>query len=166
MISGINEKPPISVLGVGNILMTDEGLGATIVTELEKEYSFSDDVQLLDGGTMGMELLHYIGDATRILLVDAINYNKEPGTVYKFTHQDLDDYFNASISVHEVGIQDILRIRIMQENPFEEAVVIGAEPESLEIGLELTPTLRAKVPELKKLIIDQLREWGVEVTKK
>lgn len=157
------EKPAITVLGVGNILLTDEGFGATIVTELSQEYDFSDNVQFLDGGTMGMELLHYIGDAEYILLVDAVDGGEAPGTVYEFKHEDLERYFSDYVSVHEVGIQDILRIRAMQDNPFKEAIVIGAEPESLDIGMELSPTLRAVVPEVKERILKQLELWGVEV---
>lgn len=157
------EKPAITVLGVGNILLTDEGFGATIVTELSQEYDFSYNVQFLDGGTMGMELLHYIGDAEYILLVDAVDGGEAPGTVYEFKHEDLERYFSDYVSVHEVGIQDILRIRAMQDNPFKEAIVIGAEPESLDIGMELSPTLRAVVPEVKERILKQLQLWGVEV---
>lgn len=160
------EKPPITVLGVGNILMSDEGLGVRIIEELLAEYNFSNEVQLLDGGTMGMELLHYIGDAEKILLIDAIDGGEPAGTVFEFTHENTDNYFNGNISVHEVGIQDILRIRHMQENPFIEAVVIGAQPLSFEYSLELTPTVRAKVPEIKERVINTLKKWGVEVTKR
>lgn len=159
------EKPPITVLGVGNILLSDEGLGVHIIQELLDEYMFSDNVQLIDGGTMGMELLHYIGDVEQLLLVDAISGGEAPGTIYEFRHKELENYFTDHISVHEVGIQDILRIRHMQDKPFLDAVVMGMEPESLEVGMDVTPTLRVNMETLKDKIIAQLKLWGVEVKK-
>lgn len=160
------DKPPISVLGVGNILLQDEGFGVHVINQLEKEYSFSNSVQLLDGGTMGMELLHYLGDVEYLLLVDAISGGEKAGTIYEFRHEDVTSYFSERISVHEVGIQDILRIRFMQETPFKDVVVIGVEPESLDIGLDLTPVVESTLPNVKKRIIDQLIQWGVEVVPK
>ncbi len=160
------EKPPITVLGVGNILLTDEGFGVQVIETLEKNYTFSDNVQFLDGGTMGMELLHYLGDVQKLLLVDAVHGEGEPGTVYEFRHEELNHYFDSHVSVHEVGIQDILRIRYVQEKPFEDAVVIGAEPLSLDIGLALTEPLQTALQEVVQRVVRQLEAWGVEVSEK
>ena len=160
------EKPPITVLGVGNTLLSDEGFGVHVIEALEQEYVFSNNVQFLDGGTMGMELMHYTGDVKKLLLIDAIHGEGEPGTVYEFRHDELVHYFTDHVSVHEVGIQDILRIRHIQENPFEDAVVMGAEPLSLDIGLEVTEALLPALHEVKLRVVNQLKDWGVEVTKK
>lgn len=157
-------KPPITVMGVGNILLTDEGFGVHVINFLEAQYDFSSEVQLLDGGTMGMELLHYIGDAEYLLLIDAINGGESPGTVYNFKHEAIETYFSECISVHEVGIQDILRIRYMQNEPFKDVAVIGVEPKSLEIGLTLTPVVEAAVPQVVQAVVEQLKQWNVEVT--
>lgn len=161
----VNESN-ITVLGVGNTLLTDEGLGVHVVNELEAEYDFSPPVNIIDGGTMGMELLSYMRNMTKLLLVDAVNGGDVPGTVYEFPHQEMESYFTDHISVHEVGMQDILRIRALQEDPLEDAVVIGVEPESLELGLEVSDTVRAVLPDVKARVIKQLEAWGIEVTKR
>lgn len=158
--------PAITVLGVGNILLTDEGLGVHVVTEMNKEYTCIPPVRFLDGGTMGMEIMAYMEDTEYLLLVDAIHGDGEPGTVYEFHHEELENYFTDHVSVHEVGIQDILRIRALQEEPFRSAVVIGVEPLSLEVGLEVSPVVQAALPEVKQRIIERLKTWQVEVQKK
>lgn len=156
----------IVVLGVGNILLTDEGLGVHVVKELKENYNFTPEISLIDGGTMGMELLTYMRGMKRILLIDAINGGEAPGTVYEFPHRELEQYFTEHISVHEVGMQDILRIRAIQENPLEDAVVIGVEPESLEIGFEPSAPVQAVLPEVKERVLRVLRNWGVQVEPK
>lgn len=154
----------IILLGVGNILLTDEGLGVHVVNEIRKEYTFSPAISIIDGGTMGMELLSYMRGMKKLLLVDAVNGGEAPGTIYEFPHKDMETYFTDHISVHEVGMQDILRIRTLQEDPLEDAMVIGVEPESLDIGLEVTDIVKKALPGVKQRIIDVLKQWGVEVT--
>ena len=161
----VNESN-ITVLGVGNILLTDEGLGVHVVNELDAEYEFTPPVNIIDGGTMGMELLTYMRGMTKLLSVDAINSGDAPGTVYEFPHEEMESYFTDHISVHEVGMQDILRIRALQEDPLEDAVVIGVEPESLELGLEVSDAVRAVLPDVKARVIKQLEAWGIEVQKR
>ena len=156
----------IVVLGVGNILLTDEGLGVHVVKELKENYNFTPEISLIDGGTMGMELLTYMRGMKRILLIDAINGGEAPGTVYEFPHRELEQYFTEHISVHEVGMQDILRIRAIQENPLEDAIVIGVEPESLQIGFEPSAPVQAVLPEVKERVLRVLRNWGVQVEPK
>ncbi|MBF1757271.1 MAG: HyaD/HybD family hydrogenase maturation endopeptidase [Veillonella tobetsuensis] len=156
----------IVVLGVGNILLTDEGLGVHVVEDLKANYTFTPQVTLIDGGTMGMELLTYMRGMKKILLIDAINGGKNPGTVYEFPHRELEQYFTDHISVHEVGMQDILRIRAIQENPLEDAIVIGVEPESLEIGFEPSVAVQQALPEVKDRVLSVLRGWGIQIEPK
>ena len=152
---------PIVLLGVGNILLTDEGFGVHVVNQLREDYVFNPPITILDGGTMGMELLTYMRGMTKLLLVDAINGGEAPGTVYEFPHEEMNSYFTEAISVHEVGMQDILRIRAIQEDPLEDAVVIGVEPESLEIGFEPSAPVQRALPEVKERVLHVLQEWGV-----
>lgn len=162
----MKNKESITILGVGNILLTDEGVGVHVINQLKEEYDFPPEVQLLDGGTMGMEILSYMRHTEYLLLVDAVNGGEEPGTVYEFPHQQTEDYFTDHISVHEVGMQDILRIRALQDDPLRDAVVIGVEPYSLAIGLEVSDIVQAKMEEIKTRIIGQLRRWQVEVKRR
>ena len=152
---------PIVLLGVGNILLTDEGFGVHVVNQLREDYVFNPPITILDGGTMGMELLTYMRGMTKLLLVDAINGGEAPGTVYEFPHEEMNHYFTDAISVHEVGMQDILRIRALQEDPLEDAVVIGVEPESLELGLTLSNSTQAVVAEVKERVLSVLSNWDI-----
>ena len=156
----------IVLLGVGNILLTDEGLGVHVVKDLKESFSFTPAITIVDGGTLGMELLTYMRGMKKILLIDAINGGESPGTVYEFPHKELEQYFTEHISVHEVGMQDILRIRAIQEEPLEDAVVIGVEPESLEIGFEPSEVVQRALPEVKDRVLNVLRQWGVQVEPK
>ena len=158
------KSSPIVLLGVGNILLTDEGFGVHVVNQLREDYVFNPPITILDGGTMGMELLTYMRGMTKLLLVDAINGGDAPGTVYEFPHEEMNTYFTEAISVHEVGMQDILRIRALQEDPLEDAVVIGVEPESLELGLDLSETTQAVVEDVKKRILAVLASWDITAT--
>ena len=115
----------IVVLGVGNILLTDEGLGVHVVEDLKANYTFTPQISLIDGGTMGMELLTYMR-----------------------------------------GMQDILRIRAIQENPLEDAIVIGVEPESLDVGFEPSAPVQKALPEVKERVLRVLREWGIQIEPK
>lgn len=155
---------PIVLLGVGNILLTDEGFGVHVVNQLREDYVFNPPITILDGGTMGMELLTYMRGMTKLLLVDAINGGDAPGTVYEFPHEEMNSYFTEAISVHEVGMQDILRIRALQEDPLEDAVVIGVEPENLELGLDLSETTQMVVKDVKERILAVLASWNVTAT--
>lgn len=156
----------IVVLGVGNILLTDEGLGVHVVEDLKANYTFTPQISLIDGGTMGMELLTYMRGMKKILLIDAVNGGEAPGTIYEFPHRELEQYFTDHISVHEVGMQDILRIRAIQENPLEDAIVIGVEPESLDVGFEPSAPVQKSLPEVKERVLRVLREWGVQIEPK
>lgn len=156
----------IVVLGVGNILLTDEGLGVHVIEDLKANYNFTPQISLIDGGTMGMELLTYMRGMKKILLVDAVNGGEAPGTIYEFPHRELEQYFTDHISVHEVGMQDILRIRAIQENPLEDAIVIGVEPESLEVGFEPSEPVQRALPEVKERVLRVLRGWGVQIIRK
>lgn len=156
----------IVVLGVGNILLTDEGLGVHVVEDLKANYTFTPQISLIDGGTMGMELLTYMRGMKKILLIDAVNGGEAPGTIYEFPHRELEQYFTDHISVHEVGMQDILRIRAIQENPLEDAIVIGVEPESLDVGFEPSAPVQKALPKVKERVLRVLCEWGVHIEPK
>lgn len=154
-------SPVVAVLGVGSVLLTDEGLGVHIVNELQKEYSFSPEVRLLDGGTMGMELLYYIKDVDRLILVDAMKGNGAPGTIYELQRDQILQYFSGTIDAHEVGMKDVINIRNLDETHPMETVVIGVEPSSLEIGLEVSPVVAQTLPRVKSRILDILASWDV-----
>lgn len=160
------EEPRVAVIGVGNILMSDEGFGVHLVQELERSWTFSPAVQLTDGGTMGMELLGFMDSFDHLLLLDAIEGKSEPGSIYSFNHEDAHKYFSSQVSAHEVGIQDVLFIQSLGEHPLKACHVIGLEPVSLEPCLELTPLAQTRLSQAAELCIEVLESWGVNCTRK
>lgn len=151
------------VLGVGNVLLSDEGIGIKAVEELKRRYSFNTEVGLLDGGTLGLDLLYFLEGTDRLLIIDAVLGGKPPGFIYKFRGDEVKTYFRRKVSAHEIGIQEVLAVAEITGRYPKEIVVIGMEPESLDISLELSHTVRNNFDKLLNEVLDQLREWGIEV---
>ncbi len=151
------------MLGVGNLLLTDEGFGVHVVTELKRRYVFAGDVQLLDGGTVGLGLLNFLLGTEKLIILDAIEGQAEPGTVFKFTGTDVQVYFDNKISLHELGVKELLTSLEVCGSKVDEVVIIGVQPVSLELGLELTPLLAACMDAVMTAVIAQLQSWGIAV---
>lgn len=151
----------IVVLGVGNILMQDEGFGVRVVEELTRRYTFPDNVQVLDGGTLGMELLRFIKGADRLLIIDAVNGGGLPGEFYQYANEEVRSYFKHKVSMHELGIQDVLAALDLIEQPVKDVVVIGVQPAVIDVGLELSEAVQRGVEEASKKTRDILVSWGI-----
>lgn len=155
------EKPKILVLGVGNILLKDEGVGVNVVEMLQKDYDFSDNVDLMDGGTLGLRLADYITQSDYLIVVDAVLGGKEPGTIYRLKDNDLKLSLAFKNSMHDLDLLETLACcDIIGHRP--DAVVIGIEPESYKsgMGVELTGTIAAKVPEMGRMVLDEIVAAG------
>lgn len=162
----MQEEVPLAdivVLGIGNIVLRDDGLGVRVVEHLEDHYDFPDNVQVLDGGTLGMELLRFITPAKRILLLDAIHGGQVPGTMYRLEGDAVQAHFQEKISAHEIGIQDVLTLLSLTGKPMPEIVVLGVEPLDLAVGLELSEELSQAVPVLAERAVEELRQWGLTI---
>ena len=151
----------IVVLGIGNILMQDEGFGVRVVEELTWRYTFPDTVQVLDGGTLGMELLRFIKGADRLLIIDAINGGSEPGTFFQFANEEVKAYFKHKVSMHELGIQDVLAALEVLEEPVKDVVVLGVQPAVIDVGLELSEIVQASVDNAIWRTLSVLDSWGI-----
>ncbi|MFN0237408.1 HyaD/HybD family hydrogenase maturation endopeptidase [Hydrogenobacter sp. Uz 6-8] len=149
------------VLGVGNILLSDEGLGVRVVEELRKNYRFFPEVELMDGGTLGMDLLYFMEGFERLLLVDAVLGGCAPGTLYRFEGEEVKGYFRKKVSAHELGVQEVLALAQMLGRAPREIVLLGMEPESLDISLELSETVKSRLDELVSGVLKELEKWGV-----
>lgn len=156
----------ITVLGVGNILMQDEGFGVRVVEQLLRQYSFPENVQVLDGGTLGMELLRFLVGTDKLILVDAVSGGLPPGSFYQFNHNEVKAYFKEKVSMHELGIQDVLEVMEVLEKPAKEIRIAGVQPLTIDIGLEMTPIVAETVEPVAEKVLAILREWQVEVQKK
>lgn len=153
----------ITVLGIGNILLQDEGYGVRVIEGLARDYSLPPEVQVLDGGTLGMDLLRFIDGTTHLIVVDAVDGGQEPGTFYHFSGQAVETYFQEKVSLHELGIKEVLASLEVLGKKVGEVLIIGVQPASLDLGLELTAAVAGKVGEGVASVLTQLAAWGVEV---
>ena len=153
----------ILVLGIGNVLLTDEGIGVRALNELERRYTFPENVELLDGGTAGIELLRHIRNRDYLIIIDAMKFNQEPGTVSRVEGNDVPAAFRTRISTHQLGLSDLLAAAMLTGELPENLVLFGVEPESLDIGLNLTDTVEASVEKLTGAVIDELRSIGCSI---
>ena len=151
----------ITVLGIGNILMQDEGFGVRVVEEFTQRYSFPENVQVLDGGTLGMELLRFISGSKRLLIIDAVDGGGSPGDFYQFSHQEVKAYFKQKVSLHELGIQDVLSALEILEQPIQDVMIVGVQPAVIDVGLELTDVIKPRVEKAITQTICILNDWGI-----
>ena len=158
-----NENADTLVLGVGNLLLADEGVGIQVVERLQELYDLPETVQVLDGGTLGMDLLYYLEGTHRLLIVDAVETGCSPGTVIRLENDDVPAHLSAKMSPHQVGIPDMLFAAKLRDLYPEKIVLLGVQPESLEPSLDLSPTVSALVDPLVQQIITELAKWGVPV---
>lgn len=155
----------ITVLGIGNILMQDEGFGVRVVEQLLRQYSFPSNVQVLDGGTLGMELLRFLIGTDKLILVDAVSGNLSPGSIYQFNNDEVKAYFKEKVSMHELGIQDVLAVMDVLETPVSEIRILGVQPLTIDTSLEMTPIVAKAVDVIVKQVLLVLKEWQVEVVR-
>jgi hydrogenase maturation protease len=148
------------VLGVGNKLMSDEGVGVHVIERLIAGYDLPKEVQVLDGGTLGMDLLYYLEGIENLLLVDAVEAHKEPGTIIRLEGEDVPSFLSLKISPHQLGVPDMLAAARFKDLYPKRLVLWGIQPELLEIGLELSPLIESKVDDLVVNLVEQLKAWG------
>jgi hydrogenase maturation protease len=154
------------ILGIGNIILTDEGVGVRAAEALAAAYDLPADVEMIDGGTAGMELLGPLTGVDVLVVLDAIKAGKEPGAVVTLVGTEVPVFFRSKLSPHQISICDVLAgLEFSGEAP-KDLVLIGCEPESLDLGLELTPTIAAQVPEMVRLAVQELAQRGVQLDKK
>lgn len=152
----------IAVLGIGNVLLSDDGVGVHVIRHLQEAYSFPDSVQLIDGGTKGLDLLPYFEALERILIVDAANFGKAPGTIDLVEGEKIPAFLSTKLSVHQIGLPDTLfAAKLMNITP-SEMTLVGIQPKSMETGTELSPEIQDRIPHLVTEVLKKLKDWGVE----
>jgi hydrogenase maturation protease len=154
----------LTLIGLGNLLMQDEGVGVRAVQALEEGWELPPELQVVDGGTSGLDLLPYIEGRDRVLFVDAVNFNREPGYIGVLEDREIPVLFATKDSLHHLGLMDVLAAAQLLEVSPREVCLIGIQPQSLETGLELSPLLQGKMALLLERIIGKLQEWGLACT--
>ena len=151
---------PVLVLGMGNILLTDEGLGVRALEAFRARYHVPDGVELLDGGTTGMGLLDDIGGRSHLLVLDAVQTGAPPGTLAVLRGDQVPVYFGRRATPHQLGLSDVLAtLELAGEKPAN-VTVLGIVPDSLELSLELSDTIAAQLDGLVAALVDELTTLG------
>ena len=151
----------IAIVGVGNILLKDEGIGVKVVKELENEYTFPPDITLVDGGTAGHHLVNVVADFDVIIVIDAVQGGEEPGTIYRFSLDQIPIELNTHLSLHQVGVLEALnQVKLLGKN--QKVVFVGIEPKDISPwGMELSPAIAEKIPKLISLVLEELEKCGI-----
>ncbi|RMD79597.1 MAG: HyaD/HybD family hydrogenase maturation endopeptidase [Lentisphaerae bacterium] len=153
----------ITVFGIGNILLSDDGAGVHAVNMLQERFVFPDNVRIIDGGTKGLDLLPLIERQDRLLIIDAANFNKEPGTIETVEGDKIPALLSGKLSVHQIGLPDMLFAAKLMEITPPEMCLVGIQPKSMETGTELSDVVSSRMDELIGVAIEKLSDWGVEV---
>lgn len=154
MSSGFSRKP-ILVLGIGNILLSDEGIGVRVIEQMQA-MSLREDVELVDGGTAGMDLLDVLADRDKVIVVDAVDADCSPGTVLRFGIDQLMQKDHANLSLHELGIAETIIMTKQLGCAPKEVTVFGIQPQKIECGLELSQNLQHVVQQVVEFILAEL----------
>jgi hydrogenase maturation protease len=152
----------VTILGIGNLLMGDEGVGIHALNKLQESYTFSPDINFVDGGTIGIDLIPYFEDCKNMIIIDAVDFQEEPGYVGVLQNEEIKYRFNTKLSLHHAGLSDVLSIIELQEIEAPDMVLIGIQPEKVEMGLELTETTSNKMESVIQIILNKLEEWNIK----
>jgi hydrogenase maturation protease len=151
----------VTVLGVGNLLRTDEGVGVHAVRALEERHREDmPDVDFLDGGTLGLNLLPYIEDASALLILDAVDYGSPPGTVIELAEDTIPQFAGIKLSEHQVTLQEVLGLARIRGRYPPKMLLIGMQPADLGTGDTLSPVASAALPEMLARAEKVLVEWS------
>lgn len=154
----------ILVLGLGNVLLHDEGVGVWVAEALRHEFEFPDGVSVLEGGTLGLDLLPWLDGVERLLVIDAVRLGRAPGATARLEGDEVPAALDVKLSPHQIGVRDLLAAaRLMGREP-SLVVLWGMEPESLDPGTGFSPRVARALPRLQAEVVEELRRWGVPAT--
>jgi hydrogenase maturation protease len=151
------------VLGLGNILCGDDGLGAVAIARIGARYEIPEGMTVLDGGTLGLSLLPYLEDAEKVILVDAINAEGPPGSFVRLEGDEVGPAVAGRLSVHQVGVADLLDAARWRGRLPEELVLLGLVPESLDVGVTRSARVEAGLPGLVARVVHEVHRLGFEL---
>jgi len=142
--------------------MSDDGVGVRVVQLLQERYRFPEEVTLLDGGTLGLDLLPKLEGVERLLVVDAVETGGAPGTLLRLSGDDIPLALETKVSPHQMGLKDLLTVASLQGFDPAEMVLWGVQPECIEMGMELSPVVAEQVAQLTENVLTELANWGVQ----
>lgn len=148
------------VLGIGNLLLTDDGAGVHAARLIAQHLAGRSDVQVLDGGTLSFSLEPIIAGTERLIVLDAMQLGAPPGTVQRFLDAEVDQLLRrARLSVHEIGLRDVLEISRLADSCPRQRALVGIQPESLDWGTECTAPVAAALETMSRIALGLLAAW-------
>ncbi|HJV66775.1 MAG TPA: HyaD/HybD family hydrogenase maturation endopeptidase [Geomonas sp.] len=150
------------VLGIGNLVMSDDGVGVRVIQELASSFNFPEGVAVVDGGTLGLDLLPQLEGVDRLLVVDAADFDLPPGTISRLSGEEVPVVLETKLSPHQMGLKDLLAVASLQGIAPAEMVLWGVQPERLEMGIDLSPPVAAAVDPLVQSVLSELVGWGLK----
>jgi len=156
----------VMIMGVGNILFSDEGFGIRVVEALQQRYDFPENVSVIDGGVLGINLMGIIADADQLIVVDVIRNKGNPGDLYRIDGQAIPDRIRAKNSLHQIDFLEALTLcQALDKVP--ETVIVGIEPRDIEtLAVELTPTTADRIDDMIQMVLAELDRLEVAYTEK
>ena len=157
----VDTQSKIAVLGIGNLIMQDEGVGIHVIRKLETEYIFQPEIELIDGGTSGSELYGFFEDNDKMIIVDAVNFDEEPGFIGTIEKDDILKRLNTKLSMHNLGLTDVLsHVKLLDIEP-SEIFLVGIQPAVIELHDELSDIISERVDRILEVVCMKLTEWNV-----
>jgi hydrogenase maturation protease len=150
------------VVGLGNPIMGDDGIGLAALERLREEWDLPAAVELVDGGTWGMTLLPLIETAERVLFLDAIRTGSPVGTPVVLVGQEIPRQAALKVSQHQIDLREVLAVAEFRGTLPPEMVAVGLEPATFELGDPMTPAVLENIDRVVEMAVGQLRAWGHE----
>lgn len=160
------EHISVLVLGIGNLVMSDDAVGILAVQRLQELYQFPDYVEIMDGGTLGLDLLPKLENISHLILIDAVETGQTSGTIVILRGEELPIALQTKVSPHQMGLKDLLAVSELMGYAPKEMVLVGVQPGSIEMEVGLTPEVEAQLEGMCAAVLSELRAWGITVGNK
>lgn len=157
------DSRPVVVLGLGNLLMADDGVGLIALARLEEEWFVPRDVERVDGGTWGMNLLPIIESADRVVLLDAIDLGDPPGTLIRLEGEEIPRFLGLKLSPHQIDLREVLALAELRGTLPGELIALGIQPARVEMSTTLSPVVEARLDQLVHMTAEILMHWGFDL---
>jgi hydrogenase maturation protease len=152
------KQKDILVLGIGNTMLKDEGIGVRVAEKM-MEMSLPPEVEVMDGGIKGLDLLYYIEGRKKVIVVDAVMAGAPPGTLFRFTDNDLAAKKGIMRSAHGIDFSDVIAVARFSGTKPAEVIFLGIEPYDLSVSMELSPKIEEMIPILINLVMKEIEAY-------
>ena len=162
-----NNRKKIGILGIGNLIVGDEGFGVHAVRYLEENYEFPEIVEIKDGGTAGIYMSPFLEECDPVLVIDVVDIDAEPGSMHYYSSEDVKaGKISTRMSPHQLGLLEILEICKLRDAAPETMEFYCVVPKTLETSTELSDVVAPRVKEICDIVLNRLKDLGITVTRK